>query len=432
MPPFGSVPYAGDDSRITDILLRLGDIQARKAEQQGQIWGSTVSGLGQLAGETIQRHGEEKSLAARDRALVQLMGQPDATPQDFARVAGPKLGLETYAAVQAFNKTRAGVSREEAAKLLPIQLKVFKKLTPEARAQLYPSLRENSIKTGLFGEQDVPVSYTADLDPQIDAIASAYDEPAKTREVKVRTPEGGEQVQIVEDKPGQTFSSAPDPALARQQAAFEETRRHNLATEAAARSTGGTTAQEWVVRDGQPMPIPKGTARPGDLPYESAKTAVKRMPAGSAEDLAGMQSGLDQLKDLRTELSTDKGAGVISRVGAAIPGATYLTGWGADTKSRQAVIDRVKQIIGKSLEGGVLRKEDEEKYKRILPSLDDPADVAQGKIDGLEEAISKKRDRQIEALSDAGYDTTRFEARAGQFGGGGGGGANSKDPMGIR
>jgi hypothetical protein len=32
----------------------------------------------------------------------------------------------------------------------------------------------------------------------------------------------------------------------------------------------------------------------------------------------------------------------------------------------QAEIDRVRQLVGKALEGGVLRKEDEEKYKKIL------------------------------------------------------------------
>ena len=51
-----------------------------------------------------------------------------------------------------------------------------------------------------------------------------------------------------------------------------------------------------------------------------------------------------------------------------------------------AVIDRVKQVIGKALEGGVLRKEDEVKYEKILPTIYDSAALVRSKLDGLESA----------------------------------------------
>ena len=53
----------------------------------------------------------------------------------------------------------------------------------------------------------------------------------------------------------------------------------------------------------------------------------------------------------------DRGGGRDAQVGHR------LTGWGTDAKKKQALIDRVKQVIGKTLEGGVLRKEDEVKYE---------------------------------------------------------------------
>lgn len=49
----------------------------------------------------------------------------------------------------------------------------------------------------------------------------------------------------------------------------------------------------------------------------------------------------------------------------------------------QSHVDRVRQRVGKALEGGVLRKEDEEKYKKILATLWDFDSVGIGKIDGL-------------------------------------------------
>ena len=99
------------------------------------------------------------------------------------------------------------------------------------------------------------------------------------------------------------------------------------------------------------------------------------------------------------------------RIGAKIPYVTQITGWGSDAKKRQAVIDRVKQVIGKTLEGGVLRKEDEIKYEKILPNIGDPQDVALEKLNVLDVAIAKRKQRRIDALKDANYDVTKFETR---------------------
>jgi hypothetical protein len=54
-----------------------------------------------------------------------------------------------------------------------------------------------------------------------------------------------------------------------------------------------------------------------------------------------------------------------------------------NAKNLQAEIDRVRQTVGKAIEGGVLRKEDEEKYKKIMPTLKDPKDVALSKLQQL-------------------------------------------------
>lgn len=55
------------------------------------------------------------------------------------------------------------------------------------------------------------------------------------------------------------------------------------------------------------------------------------------------------------------------------------------SKSRQiqADVDRIRQRVGKALEGGVLRKEDEEKYKKILAVLTDTPETAAYKINQL-------------------------------------------------
>lgn len=72
-----------------------------------------------------------------------------------------------------------------------------------------------------------------------------------------------------------------------------------------------------------------------------------------------------------------------------------------NAQSLQAEIDRVRQVVSKALEGGVLRKEDEEKYKKILPTLTDTKGLALNKLKQLEEKLSEDlaRYREIQGLS---------------------------------
>ena len=49
----------------------------------------------------------------------------------------------------------------------------------------------------------------------------------------------------------------------------------------------------------------------------------------------------------------------------------------------QADVDRVRQVVGKALEGGVLRKEDEDKYKKILATVTDTPETAIYKLNQL-------------------------------------------------
>jgi hypothetical protein len=133
--------------------------------------------------------------------------------------------------------------------------------------------------------------------------------------------------------------------------------------------------------------------------------------SSDANRIAEIDTSLDDVDALAGEIGK---TGAASRVGAALPNVvTEMTGIGMDAKQRQAVIDRVKQVIGKALEGGVLRKEDEYKYTRILPTIGDPPQVAASKLQGLKRALQLRRQTTLDALGDAGYDTSRFLQRAG-------------------
>lgn len=174
------------------------------------------------------------------------------------------------------------------------------------------------------------------------------------------------------------------------------------------------------------------TLSPGQTRYDAGGTPIASVPkpagggpagpkpksvtSGDANRIADLNNSLSELKELRATIGGVAGAtGASAQIGAALPKVvTSITGWGTQAKEKQAVIDRVKQVIGKALEGGVLRKEDEIKYAKILPTIGDTPDVVKAKLDGLETAIINRREEQFSALEDAGYDTTRFRARTSQ------------------
>ena len=159
--------------------------------------------------------------------------------------------------------------------------------------------------------------------------------------------------------------------------------------------------------DGQPVLVPRHQA----IGKRPASTREQGRPVTSSDAgrMADIDTSLSDVDTLERDLGTT-GAG--SQIGAALPNViTEMTGLGEDSKRRQAVIDRVKQVIGKVLEGGVLRKEDEVKYAKILPTIGDPPEVAKAKIAGLREALGKRKQTFIEALTDANYDTTKFSER---------------------
>lgn len=103
--------------------------------------------------------------------------------------------------------------------------------------------------------------------------------------------------------------------------------------------------------------------------------------AGTVTDL---QNGIANIGALSNEFASNKSnMPFIGGLLAKVPGNTSAQGLQAD-------VSRVKQVIGKALEGGVLRKEDEEKYAKILPTVNDTDAVAQYKISQIKSDLERK------------------------------------------
>jgi hypothetical protein len=103
----------------------------------------------------------------------------------------------------------------------------------------------------------------------------------------------------------------------------------------------------------------------------------KPMSEVSMRNLAQSQSAVGALRYLKNVIKENE-----DKLGPITGWWGTLNPW-SEARKVQADINRVKQETGKALEGGVLRKEDEIKYKRILATLFDTPSTAQYKLDGV-------------------------------------------------
>ena len=102
----------------------------------------------------------------------------------------------------------------------------------------------------------------------------------------------------------------------------------------------------------------------------------KPLSDGAIEQITQSQAALSGLQELRAIVQNNQ-----DKIGPVV-GLAALNPY-SESRQIQAQIDKVKQRVGKALEGGVLRKEDEEKYKKILAVITDTPQTALSKINGL-------------------------------------------------
>jgi hypothetical protein len=419
------IPLGVEPVRFNSPFEQLAPLLAMQRQQQ-------------LMARDRQEDAQDALKRKQEQALRDLFASGSMKPSAIIGIVGPERGVAIVNALAALRKS--GQTEFADTQTLVRKVLLGMNALPEGlRAEHYPAVRQKLVQDGVITEQDAPAQY----DPQWFAQTMAFgQEPTKVgnREIKVRNADGSETVKIVKDEPGQSFESAAPESKA---GTFEDyldryakgkgktvpqlspldVRTAKAEFDAAGRdpSAGGKL---WVVRDGKTIRITEAQYQPGDTPA-STREQGRPVTSGDATRIADFNTSLDDLKILRATVfpdakvdasgntTTTAATGTTAKVQASLPNwaTALLGGWGTDAKQRQAVIDRVKQVIGKALEGGVLRKEDEYKYEKILPTISDVPDVVRSKLDGLEVAIQKRLGREIDALEDANYDVSKFRQR---------------------
>lgn len=435
--------------RLASLMTRSGDVRAagvRDAAQataygqqaRGAAWGQAVQQLGQIPGQVVQAQQAEqdraRALAAEDRqiaaterltrqdtafmALLEQQASPD--PKEVMAIYGPQRGMQIAQGLSAFGELQAGQVKDarDTAGRLAIGIK---SLSPAAQQQFWPAVREAAIKGGLGDATTIPEQASPEyLDAVLGwATGKGPEAPPSLMQVDptkdLAHPQTGEVVRagvpaVEKPKQYQVTTRGPNGQPVNKLVSEDEL-RGGVPEYRAPQGDGSEPLMAIMGPDGQPVYVPRSQAV-GKRPASNREQG-RPVTSGDADQLAELATSLDDLKTLRGTVTDAPGAtGTRAKVSSMAPNwVTEWTGIGATAKSKQAVIDRVKQVIGKALEDGVLRKEDEKKYEKILPILSDVASVVETKLVGLEKAIALRRDRQLEALADAGYDTSKFLQR---------------------
>ncbi len=116
--------------------------------------------------------------------------------------------------------------------------------------------------------------------------------------------------------------------------------------------------------------------------YDTSNLGTKSLSDTAIKEISQTQKALEDLSVLQTSIENNQ-----QYIGP-IKGFARLNPW-SKARKVQADIDRVKQTVGKALEGGVLRKEDEEKYKKILPVANDTPETVMYKLSQITTSLNK-------------------------------------------
>jgi hypothetical protein len=402
-------------------LAASGDAQANAALQSGAAWGGAIQNIGQGVSGTLADFANEQRMAPQ-RQIQQ--HQSDLLARQLSE-------LDTASAQKKIGELAQMVkaSGYDPSAAEPV-FRAIAKLSPDYEQPLLSSLTQPEMLRNVTDTlimqtpgYKAPEGFT--LGPEQVRYGAGGEEiargPAKPEPAPQPFTLGPEQVRYAPDGseiargPARPEPAAPNVTETQLAMMAEQGNPQAAAALQRLRSLRAPQAdREPLIAvmgdDGQPVMLPRSQAV-GRRPASNREQG-RPVTSGDAGRIAELDTSLDDVEVLRSAVTGNNATGTAALIGTKVPNwVTEITGWGADAKSKNAVIARVKQVIGKALEGGVLRKEDEHKYKDILPTVGDVPSVVTDKINGLGKAIELRRQRELDAREDAGYDVSKFRER---------------------
>ena len=129
-------------------------------------------------------------------------------------------------------------------------------------------------------------------------------------------------------------------------------------------------------------------------------TFPRPMTDSNIARIADYDTSITMVSDLVTSMEKNKD------LFGPVVGYQAMNPYATEAKTMESEITVTKQIVGKALEGGVLRAEDERKYAKILPSMTDSYVVAQAKAKNLTRLLQQSKDIYEKAVHEGKMDAS--------------------------
>lgn len=129
---------------------------------------------------------------------------------------------------------------------------------------------------------------------------------------------------------------------------------------------------------------------------------IPPLPASENKEISDMDAARNELRKLiKNAEQTGFGSGnpLVEKARAFAFNPTQY--FDPNAQKFKQYVAQTKQLIGKALEGGVLRKEDEYKYDNIIPRAGDTTDILTTKADQLDKMIADRQSIRIENFKKA-------------------------------
>lgn len=172
------------------------------------------------------------------------------------------------------------------------------------------------------------------------------------------------------------------------------------------------TAKEQLQAQMDQLNMKKTQAEIGKINAEAGKVRNERSAGKqlSASEVLKVNEG-NAIPTLLTDVSE-----TISQNPALFsPGvgtARSINPWDTQAQTADAQLRTASQAFGRFMEGGVLRKEDEDKYRKMFPKLGDTKEVAANKLALIQRQLINKQKSDLDALKASGYNTSGVSAGA--------------------
>lgn len=393
-------PY---DRMIAELMMRKGDIQARRAEQQGQIWGRAAENLGQIGAQYVQQRQEDKVKKQRqqlfDEAINTWDGKdPVALFKRTAAIIGPEAAANTMKAVAAFMQPHAN---EATFKDIVGGLYSAKKtLGEDYVAQHWPEYRAKlqQHSDAFNGGVQIEEQYRPEYGQMIDSFhEQLFTPPKETKPLSLQdqlaaatTPEE-QQAILAKIRAAAEAGRAPEKTPAQIQAEAEARARGERIGNPPTGQDKTKEIEGYLIglRNGDfgiervPPSMVSEVVTAADKQGIDTRSTKQRDIDSAATALI---TSLDQLEDqAKKTMTSDTGPG--AKVSGAIQrGASYI-GLAEQTQLWDAQAAKLSMFARQLGERGTLTDQDVVRVQGLIPGLTDKTSVRDKKLKDIRDII---------------------------------------------